>query len=125
MRRIVATLITIGVIVCTGFGTSRTRAFASDPVPDLDVRASQEFILWTPYYVRTQFRGYRIYPKGDSAYYESLGLAVADQVIAINGIELTNSEIAIRLVRKLSTGVPSILTVQRNGRLTDIDIPAR
>ena len=125
LRRIVAILITTGVIICTGFGASQTRAFASDSASAPSVRLSQEFTLWTPYYVRAQFLGYRIYPKGDRAFYESLGLAVADHVIAINGLKLTDSELAIELVRKLSTGVPAILTMQRNGRSIDVDIPAR
>ena len=125
MRKIYTALVAAGAVACLGFGTYQIPAFASNPVSDTGVRASEGFILWTPYYIRAQFRGYRIYPKGDRAYYKSLGLAIGDRVIAIDGQNLTDAESAIQLVRKISKGASAILTVQRDGLTEDIEIPAR
>ena len=99
-----ATLVCAGIMFCISVGAERGWANFQDRAdesegtvsddeyrPEAVARTVADFIVWTPYFIRAKLHDYHIYPNGDRSYYESLGLAAGDVVIAIDGKGLTDS----------------------------------
>ena len=128
------TLVLAGMVFCAGpergWANCQDRATESESTTNVEyrteavVRTADEFIIWVPHFVRAELRGYRVYPKGDRRFYESLGLEAGNVVIAIDGKSFTDSAQANQLFRRILDGKQVTLTVQRNGLSEVISIPA-
>ena len=61
--------------------------------------------------------GYRIYPAGNPAQFNQLGLKPGDVVSAVNGIPLTDPAQSMRVLSSLKTSDQVSVTLMRNGQI--------
>jgi ankyrin repeat protein len=91
------------------------------PVPDEAGQATQrvdvaKIIRPTPYFDGGQMQGYKVYPGKDRKQFAALGLMPGDILIEIDGIVISDPEVANQQLEKLSTGVQVSVVIERSSQ---------
>ncbi|WP_369434679.1 PDZ domain-containing protein [Psychromonas sp. MME1] len=67
-----------------------------------------------------EIKGYRVSPGKDKDLFEEAGLQSGDLAVEVNGVDLTDMQEALGLMKMLPTMSEITLTVERGGELHEI-----
>ena len=107
--------------------------FASNSEEQEDARANPsdghspsiaDAIRPAPYFVNGQLVGYRVYPGPDRALFASLGFRAGDLIVEIDGQPMNDPVLAFESFKKLDSGKPVVVTLDKDGRLEPFEIRA-
>ncbi|MGH8456432.1 MAG: type II secretion system protein GspC [Stenotrophobium sp.] len=87
-----------------------------------DPNKAAEFIRVQPANVGGQMKGYRIYPGANPAIFNSAGLHAGDLVTAVNGIQLNDTQKALKMLNDLSQASSVSLVIDRGGQQQTINV---
>ncbi len=79
-----------------------------------------DFIGISPVREDNQIKGYRVRPGKDRSLFEQAGLRNGDLAVELNGIDLTDMQQTISLMKEFPTMTEISLTVDRNGQLHEL-----
>ncbi|MCG6200103.1 type II secretion system protein GspC [Psychromonas antarctica] len=79
-----------------------------------------DYIYISPVREGGDVKGYRVKAGKDSSLFEQAGLKDGDLAIALNGIDLTDTQQAFSLMKEFPTMTEMSLTVERDGQLHDL-----
>ncbi|WP_019614786.1 type II secretion system protein GspC [Psychromonas ossibalaenae] len=79
-----------------------------------------DFIGISPVRKDNQIKGYRVRPGKDRSLFDEAGLKNGDLAIELNGIDLTDMQQSISLMKEFPTMTEISLTVDRNGQLHEL-----
>ncbi|WP_028863421.1 type II secretion system protein GspC [Psychromonas aquimarina] len=79
-----------------------------------------DFIGISPVREDNQIKGYRVRPGRDRSLFEQAGLKNGDLAIELNGIDLTDTQQTLSLMKEFPTMTEISLTVDRNGQLHEL-----
>lgn len=80
-----------------------------------------DYISITPVSRKGKVSGYRLNPGRRPELFQQSGLKARDLAIAINGYDLTDTSQSIRVMSELKNMKNIMITVERDGQLTDIE----
>lgn len=80
-----------------------------------------DYISITPVSKKGKVSGYRLNPGRRPELFKQSGLKARDLAIAINGYDLTDTSQSIRVMSELKNMKNIMITVERDGQLTDIE----
>jgi general secretion pathway protein C len=84
--------------------------------------AITEILRPQPVFANGQQRGYRVYPGRNRQQFNRLGLLPGDLVTAINGTPLDDPARGMEVMQTMNSATDVTVTVERNGRSTQISI---
>jgi general secretion pathway protein C len=79
-----------------------------------------DFIRISPVREDGEVKGYRVKPGKDTTLFEEAGLESGDLAVELNGIDLTDTQQAITLMKEFPTMTDMTLSVERDGQLHEL-----
>ena len=79
-----------------------------------------DYIQISPVREDNEIKGYRVSPGKDKTLFEEAGLQSGDLAVEVNGVDLTDMQEALGLMKMLPTMSEITLTVEREGQLHEI-----
>jgi len=79
-----------------------------------------DFIRISPVREDGEVKGYRVKPGKDKTLFEEAGLESGDLAVELNGIDLTDTQQAITLMKEFPTMTDMTLSVERDGQLHEL-----
>ena len=79
-----------------------------------------DFIHISPVREGNQVKGYRVKPGKNATLFKEAGLQSGDLAVELNGVDLTVTSEAVRLMKEFPTMTEISLTIDRNGELNEL-----